>query len=68
MQDHSISLINTLSDFSELAEDWDKLANRNKYLSVFQSHSFIKSWLDVYGDQVEISIIVVKDSKSKITR
>lgn len=66
MQDHSILLINTLSDFSELAEDWDKLANRNKYLSIFQSHSFIKSWLDVYGEQVEISIIVVKDSKSKI--
>ena len=66
MKNQSIEVINNFSSFCKISEEWDNLYQKNEQLSIYQSHSWIKSWLEVFIDEVTLYIIIIKDSNSNI--
>ena len=64
MKNWSIEIINDFSSFCKISEEWDNLHQRNKNLSIYQSHSWIKSWLETFIDEVSLYITIIKDCDS----
>ena len=66
MKNWSIEIINDFSSFCKISEEWDNLHQSNRNLSIYQSHSWIKSWLEVFIDEINLYIVIIRNSDSKI--
>ena len=66
MKTQSIEILDDFDSFCEISEDWDSLYLSNRNFSIYQSHAWIKSWLEVFIDEIILSIIIIRDSDSKI--
>ena len=66
MKTKSIEIIDNFDSFCQISEEWDNLYISNRNLSIYQSHAWIKSWLEVFINKIKLSIIIVRNSDSKI--
>ncbi len=58
--------INTLSEFNEIKQLWEELAEKSRHVTIFQTWDWLWEWWKAYGSGRELFILLVWDREKII--
>lgn len=59
-------IVNKRSDFTTLKDEWNALLEASVYKHLFMTYEWMAAWWDVYGDDNELFIIIVRNDNGKL--